>query len=920
MRIKGRATMLLLQQLLPLLFLLPVQTKCKAILGIDLGSLYMKVALVQRSAPLEIVTNLHSKRKTEQMILFDGEARFYGADASSLLGRKPHLTPTFMSLMLGRNDAHPSVKVLTERHYPLTPKYNETRSGVCLPVDGYSFTPEELVAMVLTHAKDITAAYGVSGGGSSSSADLIRDCVLTVPSFYTQHERRALLDAASLADLNVLALIDENTAAALHFGMDRVDTEKKNVLFYNMGASSVQVSIATFFSYEHKESKFGKPKTVGAFEIKGKGWDYTMGGDAFDARLLDHMAQEFNDKWNAERGGAEPKDVRTNYKAMTKLRIQANKAKHILSANTDIPVFVDGLMEDRPYQSHISRAKFEEITHDLLKKAVEPINTALKAANMTMEDIDMVELIGGGMRVPAVQDAIQKVLGERLDLGMHINSDESMALGAAFRGANVSTAFRVRHVGMTDVNPFAISISLKDLPKEEEERSGGVLSSLFGKGKKDEGDAEKTQDKEKKDEEPWSKHATLFKAFQKFGVKKTIAFTHDQDIHCAIDYEDSDYLPPGTEHAILRYNITGLAKFSREMAEKGLAKPKVSLQFELTESGLTQLIKAEAAVEETVIVDEQIEVEDNETDATEDANLETDVSDTPATEIDAGKAAEGEEEKNSAKSETQDSSSAESDASNETGDDKVSETADEKTEEAKNETDSIKQNKRKTKIITVQKEKKKIRKRALDIQAYFVGRIKPYDETLREESKAKLQALADKDKARMLLEEAKNKLEAYIYHVRNKLVDDDGLVKISTEEQRENLRKMAEEAEDWLYDDGYNADLPAYEAKYAELAEPAEAMFLRRGEMTARPEAVAALRAKLTKVEELMKKWETTMTHITEDERQDVMTKVDDVRSWLDEMEEAQKNTDPWDTPAFTSAEVPTKTKSLESLVGKLSK
>jgi len=123
---------------LQLLLLLPTLTTSKSILGIDLGSLYMKVALVQRNSPLEIVTNLHSKRKTEQMVLFDGDARrLYGADASSMIGRQPLKTPVGMSIMLGRDDEHPTVKVLSERHYPLgKPIYNATRSGVCITIGG----------------------------------------------------------------------------------------------------------------------------------------------------------------------------------------------------------------------------------------------------------------------------------------------------------------------------------------------------------------------------------------------------------------------------------------------------------------------------------------------------------------------------------------------------------------------------------------------------------------------------------------------------------------------------------------------------------------------------------------------------------------------------------------------------------------
>lgn len=451
-------------------------------------------------------------------------------------------------------------------------------------IDGRTFTPEELVAMVLTHAKDITNAFGVAGE--------VKDCVLTVPSFYTQHERRALLDAAALADLNVLALIDENTAAGLHYGIDRIEEEPQNILFYNMGASALQVSVIQFYSYERKESKHAKGKKVGAFQVLGKGWDASVGGEAFDARIVNFIADEFNALWDKKRNDGNKEDVRKYPRAMAKIRVQATKVKQVLSANTDMPIFIDALHDDVNYSSHMTRAKFEEICHDLLDRSIVPITNALKTANMTLDDIHGIELIGGGMRIPKVQENIQRVLGEKLELGMHINSDESMALGAAFHGANISTAFKVRHVGMTDINPFPVSVSLGNLAVEEK---GG----LFGKGKKNKGE-----------DEDWSKHATVFKANGKLGIKKSIAFTHDRDVECTVKYEPDEFLPNGTNEIIEKYNVTGVELFSKEMEDKGLGKPKVSLQFELTSSGIVTLAKAEATVEETYMVTEEVEVED----------------------------------------------------------------------------------------------------------------------------------------------------------------------------------------------------------------------------------------------------------------------------------------------------------------------
>jgi hypoxia up-regulated 1 len=376
---------------------------------------------------------------------------------------------------------------------------------------------------VLGHAEEMTQAYGAEKGHVLGS---IQDCVLTVPSFATQAERQAYLDAAELADFKVLSLIDENTAAALNFGMDKMYEEPQIILFYNLGASALQVSVIKFHSYEVPEGKYTKKtKRVGSIEVLGKAWDSTLGGQAFDNRLVDYMADHFNREWRHARG--HEKDIREIPRAMTKIRIQANKVKHVLSANMEIPVHMDSLHDDMNLAMHISRAQFEELCDDLMERAVAPVHAAVKSANLTMDDVTVIELIGGAMRVPKVRDGLSEALGGK-DLGMHLNSDESMALGAAFFGANISTAFRVRQVGLTDITPFAVAVSLEDLPEEKKK-------GLFGGGgKKDD------------DEEEWNKQATIFKAGGRIGVKKTIAFTHDKDVHCALDYADKESLPEGS--------------------------------------------------------------------------------------------------------------------------------------------------------------------------------------------------------------------------------------------------------------------------------------------------------------------------------------------------------------------------------------
>merc|ERR1712003_584557 len=220
-----------------------------------------------------------------------------------------------------------------------------------------------------------------------------------------------------------------------------------------------------------------------------------------------------------------------------------------------------------------------------------------------------------------------------------------------------------------------------------------------------------------------------------------------------------------------------------------------------------------------------------------------------------------------------------------------------------------------------EKEKKRTHKKPLDVASYHVGKVQPLSNDLIEEYKTNIATLAELDKQRVLLEEAKNKLESYFYHVKNKLLDDeDEIAKISTSEQSEELTKLSRDAEDWLFDEGDTADLETIQAKYDELATPAENVWFRLKEMTARPAAVKALTEKLVEIEEKFTNWVTNLTHITEEEKGDVFAKIESARKWLDDKVEEQAEKAPHDDPAFTSEEVPLQTKPIQKLVTRLSK
>ena len=670
------------------------------VIGLDFGSDSMKVALVQPGSPLEIVTNFQSKRKTPNSISFYRGERMFGSDSIALMARKPELTFSKAYRVLGRSADNPLSKELTTQYFPHEIYTNETTGFTCFKQEETFYTPEELVAMMMQHARDMTVNFGGKN---------IKDCVITVPSHFTHHERKALYTAAQIADLRVLTLMEENTAAALHYSMDRVFETPSTVLFFNMGASSVQVTIATFSSYTVKE--LGKNKTTSQFEVIGKGWDRSLGGFNFDVKLAELMALRFNEVWGKKKSGKD-KDLRDFVRPMTRLRVEALKVKEVLSANNEYPVKLEQLHDDTDLVTKITRADYEQACADLFDRILEPINQALAFANMSVSEINSVELLGGSVRIPRVKKLLDDFFKpSNIELGQHLNGDEAMALGAAFRGANLSTSFKVRKVGQSDINNFGISIHLEALPTADQ-KSG--FFGFFG-GKDSKPDAVAAGD------EVWTKDAEVFPKKLTLSSKlRTVTFPFDKDIVCKIAYTNTDSLPAGTDPTIAVLNITGVTEFSKEVAKKASSSPKVHLSFVLDSDGVVTLVKAEATSELPVV-----ETLDDDSNVTADA-----------TTGDGNETAEDSSEENNSTS----------------TDSKKSSKSDKK---------SSKKDKKAKKDNTL--------RRSLAVTENRLASQPPlWDDAHILESKAKLHALNLADDARKAKEAALNELEGYIYKVNTK--------------------------------------------------------------------------------------------------------------------------------------------------------
>lgn len=295
-----------------------------------------------------------------------------------------------------------------------------------------TFTYTQLVGAYLGKLRDIAA---------NELKQAVSDVVIAVPGWYTDIQRRALLDAAQIAGLNALRLINDTTAVALGYGITKADLPEsaenaRHVCFVDVGHSNYSVSIVGF--------------SKGQLVVKSTAYDRNFGGRDFDYALVQHFAEEFKGKYKI--------DVMSNPKAVFRLTTGCERLKKVLSANAEAPLNVESLMNDVDAASSLKRDQFEELTQHLLSRVATPLEEALSKAGLTIDQIDAVELVGGSTRVPAIKERIQKFFGGKT-LGFTLNQDEAIARGATFACASLSPVFRVREFAVQDIAAYPIRVA-----------------------------------------------------------------------------------------------------------------------------------------------------------------------------------------------------------------------------------------------------------------------------------------------------------------------------------------------------------------------------------------------------------------------------------------------------------------------------
>lgn len=403
------------------------------VIGIDLGTTNSCVAVMEGNEPV-VIPNSEGRRTTPSMVAFvDGGERKVGDPAKRQAITNPTKTISSIKRFMGKSYSDSSMEA-QRVPYKVNQGDNDTPR---VDIDGRLYTPQEISAMILQKMKKTAEDY---------LGTTVTEAVITVPAYFNDAERQATKEAGEIAGLKVRRIINEPTAAALAYGIDKKGQDEKIVVF-DCGGGTHDVSILELGD--------------GVFEVKSTDGDVHLGGDDFDQKIIDWLAEEFRQQ--------EDMDLRKDPMALQRLKEAAEKAKIELSSSTsteiNLPYITATASGPKHLVRNLSRAQFEQLVHDLVDRTIEPCRSALKKAGLDTSDIDEVILVGGSTRIPAVQEAVKKFFGKEPSKG--VNPDEVVAIGAAIQGGVLSGD--VKDVLLLDVTPLALGI----------ETMGGVFTKLI---------------------------------------------------------------------------------------------------------------------------------------------------------------------------------------------------------------------------------------------------------------------------------------------------------------------------------------------------------------------------------------------------------------------------------------------------------
>eukprot|EP00268_Persea_americana_P046689 TRINITY_DN481_c1_g1_i1.p1 TRINITY_DN481_c1_g1~~TRINITY_DN481_c1_g1_i1.p1 ORF type:complete len:794 (+),score=161.28 TRINITY_DN481_c1_g1_i1:604-2985(+) len=401
-----------------------------SVVGFDIGNENCVIAVAKQRG-IDVLLNDESKRETPAVVSFGDKQRFLGSAGAASATMNPKSTISQVKRLIGRNFSHPDVQEELRRlpFGTLEGPGGEILVHLQYMGETHAFTPVQILAMLFAHLKH-TAEKNL---GTSVS-----DCVIGIPAYFTDFQRRAYLNAAAIAGLKPLRLMHDCTATALGYGIYKTDYSNSgpiNVVFVDIGHCDTQVCVASFES--------------GHMKILSHAFDHDLGGRDFDEVLFDHFAAEFKERYHI--------DVRSNVRACTRLRAACEKLKKVLSANAEAHINIECLMDEKDVRGFIKRDEFEQLSSGLLERIAVPCYTALADSHLNMDNIHSVELVGSGSRIPAIMRTLASLF--KREPSRTLNASECVARGSALQCAMLSPIFRVRDYEVQDSFPYSIGFA-----------------------------------------------------------------------------------------------------------------------------------------------------------------------------------------------------------------------------------------------------------------------------------------------------------------------------------------------------------------------------------------------------------------------------------------------------------------------------
>ena len=413
----------------------------KTAVGIDLGTTYSAVG-VYRNGKVEIIANTQGNRTTPSYVAFTESERLIGDAAKNQVSLNTANTVFDAKRLIGKKFTDPSVQS-DIKHFSFKVKPGDNQKcliEVTFNDELKTFHPEEISAMVLTEMTTIASSY---------LGEEVTDVVVTVPAYFNDSQRQATKDAAAIAGLNVLRIINEPTAASLAYGLDKKNVNQ-NVLIFDCGGGTFDLSILNI--------------DEGVFEVLSTAGNTHLGGEDFDNRLVDHFVTEFKRKHNL--------DLRSSAKSLRRLRTACERVKRTLSSSTNASIELDSIMEGIDFYTSITRAKFESLCDDLFRSCIHPIDKLLADAKLDKSKIDEIVMVGGSTRIPRVQKLLSDYFNGK-ELNKSVNPDEAVAYGASIQAALLSgnDDENIGEMLLIDVAPLSLGL----------ETAGGVMTKIINR-------------------------------------------------------------------------------------------------------------------------------------------------------------------------------------------------------------------------------------------------------------------------------------------------------------------------------------------------------------------------------------------------------------------------------------------------------